>query len=445
MQRFCPMRPTTKAGRRSMRPDENDVGIEERAIGEWQCARDFLARLYVLIRNARNYDRHNEAMLSAARAAHDLLVRMLEESDTIRFEIENDCIFYNNMKLRADVTTFGIFTYIMREARRRGIRAVVFDDTAEVDDMVGLAVAFARFNQSCIEPFKEIKRLLEMEGVAGVHVLRLEGDAAEQDQDGSSSRASREAAKRAFFSAFHIVKQTMKGGISKGSVNPRKIKRVMEAVVDSVLRDEEAMFALTNIRDYDEYTYHHSINVCLLAIAIGSRLGLPKPVLSEIGIAALFHDIGKTEIPLSILNKPGNLTCEEWQSMQKHTSYGVRVLTGLKKLDRAIVRSMVVAFCHHMNIDRSGYPDTERRVKPDVFSRIVRIADVFDALTSARCYKMKPFSRDEALDIIQEKAGLELDPILSAMVKDVAGALPMHADVPEPVTGVGVPSASTVP
>jgi HD-GYP domain-containing protein (c-di-GMP phosphodiesterase class II) len=149
-------------------------------------------------------------------------------------------------------------------------------------------------------------------------------------------------------------------------------------------------------------------------------------VLCEIGIGALFHDIGKTEVPLSILNKPAELTRDEWQSMQKHTKHGVCILTGLKKLDRAIVRAMVVAFCHHMNIDRSGYPRTERHVRPDVFSRIVRIADVFDALTTARCYMIKPFSREEALEIIREKAGIELDPVLSEMVRDVAGALPGH-------------------
>jgi putative nucleotidyltransferase with HDIG domain len=328
--------------------------------------------------------------------------------------------------LRADVTSFGIFKYIVRETKRRGIRALIFDDGAEVEDLVGLAVAFTGFNQACVEPYKEFKRLLEMESIAGIHVLRLE-DGPDQEEGGeSTSQARREDAKRAFFSAFHVVKRTMRDGISKGAVNPRKIKRVMETVVDSVLRDEESMFALTHIRNYDEYTYQHSINVCLLSIAIGSRLGLPKPVLCEIGIGALFHDIGKTKIPISILNKPADLTREEWQSMQKHTKYGVRVLTGLKKLDRAIVRAMVVAFCHHMNIDRSGYPRTERNVKPDVFSRIVRIADVFDALTSARCYMMRPFSRDEALEIIREKAGVELDPILAEMVRDVAGALPVR-------------------
>jgi HD-GYP domain-containing protein (c-di-GMP phosphodiesterase class II) len=76
----------------------------------------------------------------------------------------------------------------------------------------------------------------------------------------------------------------MRGGISKGAVNPRRIKRVMETVVDSVIRDEESMFALTHIRDYDEYTYHHSINICLPSIVIGTRLGLPSHEHRSVGI-----------------------------------------------------------------------------------------------------------------------------------------------------------------
>jgi HD-GYP domain-containing protein (c-di-GMP phosphodiesterase class II) len=409
---------------------ERQAGIEDRAIEESLCAKELLGRLYVLTKNARTYDRHNEAMLTAAQAAHGLLSGLLKESDTVRFDIVNNCVFFNNMKMRTDVTSFGILKYMVRETRRRGFRSLILDDSVEIDDLVGFAVAFIGFNQSCPDPFREILRLLEVEGVAGIHLLPLEAEADQIPEEDSASRANKEDAKRAFFSAFHIVKETMRGGISKGAINPRKIKRVMETVVDSIMLDEESMFALSYIRNYDAYTYYHSINVCLLSIALGNRLGLPKAVLCEIGLGALFHDIGKTEIPLSILNKPSDLSPAEWRHMRKHTEFGVRVLTGLKRLDRAIVRAMVVAFCHHMNIDRSGYPETQRNVRPDIFSRIVRIADVFDALTSARCYKMRPFSRDEALTIIREKAGIELDPILSEMVRDVAGVLPEHAREP---------------
>ena len=117
---------------------------------------------------------------------------------------------------------------------------------------------------------------------------------------------------------------------------------------------------------------------------------------------------------------------------------GVKVLTYLKKMDRTILRAMVVAFCHHLNMDRSGYPQTPSTVMPDVFSRVVRIADIYDALTSARSYRMKPFSRAEALAIITEKAGKELDPTLCAVFADVVGGLPDNID-PHEVDDFGVP------
>ena len=154
------------------------------------------------------------------------------------------------------------------------------------------------------------------------------------------------------------------------------------------------------------------------------RLGLPRQALCDIGIAALFHDVGKTEVPREILNKIDNLTDDDWKQIQEHTLSGVKMLTYLKKLDRTILRSMIVAFCHHLNVDRTGYPETSRPIKPDAFSRIVRIADIYDALTSARSYRMKAFSTSKALEIIAAKAGEQLDPTLCAIFADVIGAGP---------------------
>jgi HD-GYP domain-containing protein (c-di-GMP phosphodiesterase class II) len=106
----------------------------------------------------------------------------------------------------------------------------------------------------------------------------------------------------------------------------------------------------------------------------------------------------------------------------------VKVLTYLKRLDNTILRSMIVAFCHHLNMDRSGYPQTQRTIRPDAISRIVRIADIYDALTSARSYRMKPFSSSEALGVIAEKAGKELDPVLCSIFAEVVGVLPQKLE-----------------
>ena len=405
-----------------------DQTVTEDTTQEIQMAEDLLSKLYVLIRNARTHERQNSAMLQTAHSAEAILERILERCGRARFDVISDCIFFNSTRLRTDITTFNIFKHLIDETKARGIRAIVFDDDAEADDILSLAIVFAGVRSSHIGAFQEIKRRLQLEGVVGIDLQEREKGLDEFHQNSALLGESKEQAKIAFFSALHIVKEAVQGGISKGTVNPRKVKRVVETVVDSILSDEESILALTYMRDYDEYTYYHSLNVCIYSIALANRLGLPKPVLCEMGIASLFHDIGKTYVPLSVLNQVDNLTDDEWRQIRRHTTSGVQVLTQLKKLDATVLRAMVVAFCHHMNLDRSGYPETRRVIRPDTASRIVRIADVYDALTGARSYRIKPFTRAEALKIIEDKSVKELDPILCKIFADVVGAIPEHPD-----------------
>jgi putative nucleotidyltransferase with HDIG domain len=393
-----------------------------------QNAKEFIGKLYVLIRSAHTYDRQNAIMSKSACSAREILERLLEYHNSIRFDVVNDCIFFNSVRLRADVTDVKTFNFLIQQMKIGRIRAVVIDDGADAEDILGFAIVVAKANSAARDPtedpFKEMKRLLQLEGLAGIQIEARKQDIEAFSQTTTLVSPSREQARHAFFSALHIVREAVKDGISKGSVNPRKVKRVVESVVDSILSDEESVLALTYLRDYDEFTYQHCLNVCVFSIALANRLGLPKPVLCEVGIAALFHDIGKTCIPLRVLNETNQLTGKEWRQIRQHTKTGVQILTQFRKIDRITLRSMVVAFCHHMNLDRTGYPVTSRQVTPDIFSRIVRIADIYDALTSARSYRMKPFSRDQVLEMMKEKSGNELDSVLCSIFADVIGVMP---------------------
>jgi HD-GYP domain-containing protein (c-di-GMP phosphodiesterase class II) len=404
-----------------------DQETRQQAIEEFQIAKELLGRLYVLIRTARSYDRANAAMLESAQALHASLGQLIDQHDSVRFDVVNDCVFFNRVRMRSKVAGFHTLKFFVNEAKRRGIRSIIFDEMAEIDDLLSFAIVFAHIDPTLADPFAELQRQIELEGIAGIDIKPVK-KSIEDALHEVRPVSTKEEAKRSFFSALHMVKEAVKESASKGKVNPRKVKRVVESVVDSILSDEESMMALTAIKDYDEYTYHHSFNVCIYSIALGNRLGLPRQALCEVGIAALFHDVGKTDVPRNVLNKVEDLTEADWQTIQEHTLSGVKVLTYLKKMDRVILRSMVVAFCHHMNMDRSGYPKTKAVIKPDAFSRIVRIADVYDALTSARSYRMKPFKRAEALAIITGKAGKELDPTLCAIFAEAVGGLPDEAD-----------------
>jgi putative nucleotidyltransferase with HDIG domain len=393
-----------------------------------KLAKELIGKLYILIRNARTHDRNNSTMSSSARAAADVLERLLESNDFARFEVVSDCIFFNSVRLKPDVADFKTFGFFIEQMKTAHIRAIVINGGCEEEDLLGFAVVVAGIRENARDPaerpFKRLSRLLQLENVAGIRLEERQHDLEAFSQAASLAGSNKDEARHSFFSALHIVREAVKGGISNGSVNPRKVKRVVESVVDNILSDEESVLALTFIRDYDQYTYQHSLNVCVYSIALGNRLGLPKAALCEIGISALFHDIGKTDLPLTILNKTGELTDSEWRQIRRHTKTGVQVLTQFKKLDKVTLRAMVVAFCHHMNLDRTGYPETSRTISPDTASKIVRIADVYDALTGNRSYRVKPFPRSRVLEVIREKSGKELDPVLCAVFEEVVGVLP---------------------
>jgi HD-GYP domain-containing protein (c-di-GMP phosphodiesterase class II) len=414
------------------------ANVSTENLRQFQLAKEFMARFYVLARLARTYDRYNSAVADSAEALYAISTDLLNEVEEVRFDIQNECVFFNRTRLRANLSGFNTLKYFVDEMTARGVRSLAVEDLAEVDDFLSFGMVFARMDLEHPDPFKELVRLMNLEGIAGIDIQRIRKPGEDGEFEGDTSGPTREEAKRSFFSALHIVKQAVKDGISRGKVNPRKVKRVVESVVDSIISDEESMLALTAIKDYDEYTYHHCFNVCIYSIALGNRLGLPRQSLCDIGIAALFHDVGKTDVPHTILNKIQDLSEDDWKVIQDHTLSGVKVLTYLKRLDNTIIRSMIVAFCHHLNMDRSGYPATHRPIRPDAMSRIVRIADIYDALTSARSYRMKPFSSSEALGIIAEKAGKELDPVLCSIFAEVVGVLPQKVTderMAEVVTG----------
>lgn len=377
------------------------------------CYRELIGRLYVLFNLAKTHEKHNQAVDEAAELLYSILADLMDESRHVRIDVLNDSIYVNGVRVPMTVSTFAMTRSIVSELKHRKIGSITFKENVETGDLIDLAFVIAKAKPGEEMTFEEIKRLIALEGISGIRIgPRIEES---QTYEGAVVAKQRIDAKRALLSAMNVVRDAVRGGIIEGRVNPRRAKRAIESVVDSILADEDAMLALTLIRNYDEYTYQHSFNVCVYSIAIGNRLGLPRKLLADIGVAALFHDIGKTAIPQSILNKSTDLSDEEWNLIRSHPILGVKLLSNLKKIDTTTLRSIIVAFSHHLNIDRSGYPRLRSDIEPDVVSQIVRIADIFDALTSSRSYRLKPFSHKDAIEILFEGAGSEVDETLTAI------------------------------
>lgn len=170
------------------------------------------------------------------------------------------------------------------------------------------------------------------------------------------------------------------------SVYTKELLQVINNIIDDIFSNEHIMLNIMDIKNCDDYTFSHSVNVAILSIATGSMLGLSREELKELGTGAILHDIGKIMIPEEILKKNSSLTDSEYELIKQHSELGYEILCRIPDVSQGAAR---VALSHHERVDGRGYPNGNIGGEIHIYSKIVAIADVFDALTSDRIYRKK--------------------------------------------------------
>jgi putative nucleotidyltransferase with HDIG domain len=163
-----------------------------------------------------------------------------------------------------------------------------------------------------------------------------------------------------------------------------EIGNLVDDISLSITRNPEAFLSLSRLKTIDNYTYLHSVAVCALMIALGKQMGLDNALLKDLGMAGLLHDVGKMMVPEEVLNKPGRLTDEEFDIMKQHPQMGLEILKGSQGVCDI---ALDVCLHHHERIDGKGYPDRLSGEALSLFARMGAVCDVYDAITSVRCYK----------------------------------------------------------
>ena len=225
---------------------------------------------------------------------------------------------------------------------------------------------------------------------------------------------------KTYESTAEVISGFMEKIAKGGGVDSKLAKEAVADCVDSVLHSPDAMLWLTHLKNKDEYTAQHSINVCVLAIVLGRHLNFSEKDLNIAGLCGMMHDMGKMLIPLSILNKPGKLEWDELLRMQSHTTLGYELLQSSENMHPSAIET---ALTHHERLDGKGYP---RQIKPSGisdFAKIVTIVDMYDAMTSDRIYQ-KGITHLEATHVITNMAGAHLDPILVIKFIESLGVYP---------------------
>jgi HD-GYP domain-containing protein (c-di-GMP phosphodiesterase class II) len=199
------------------------------------------------------------------------------------------------------------------------------------------------------------------------------------------------------------------------------MEKLVWSFIDSMSRTTRFILPLAKLKEHDEYTFVHCVNVSLLVLAQARAFGIQGPMLHSFGMAGLLHDIGKLTIPLTVLNKPGKLEGEDWAVMQSHAEQGSWYLS---EMEGTLPLTAVVAFEHHLRYDgQASYPILKKPRVPNLASRMTSIADAYDAMSTVRPYQ-KPLMRTSALDILRKRAETFYDPLLVANFVQLVGDSP---------------------
>lgn len=204
--------------------------------------------------------------------------------------------------------------------------------------------------------------------------------------------------KAVYRDAKHIVQQAMTDLRMGREINTDAVARVVDGLVDSVLRNPAALASLSRLKSFDEYTFFHSVNTSVLALGMGRSLGMDRETLHLLGMGTLLHDVGKTRVPLEILNKPGRFEPNEYEIIKEHALHGAEILSHTPGLHESAIKP---ALEHHERVDGSGYPHRRKGHELSQFGLIGSIVDIYDAITSDRVYHkaMPPF---KALQFLYE-------------------------------------------
>jgi HD-GYP domain-containing protein (c-di-GMP phosphodiesterase class II) len=387
------------------------------------AGREFLVMLYTAFRSLKLYPLENAQVQKALDDLTAATTHLLDVERELEVRLQGEFLFVNSTRLRLDLDNYASFSHILGQFRQCGVGAVRIDEGVERRELqifVSLLLSYAAKEANPNKVFELGQKLTD----GSVTHISVEPPL-DTDEETEDAERQKEAAKRTYARSVAVTKEVVNSIRMGRSANVKKVKRAVQAIVDQVLNNEESLMGLTTLRDYDEYTFTHSVNVCIFSVALGRKLGFSKLQLYDLGMAALFHDVGKSRVPLEVLNKEGGLTDEEWRIIQAHPWLGVLTLFGLRGYGEIPYRGMIVAYEHHMKMDLTGYPKSVRARELSIFSKIVAVADGFDAATSRRVYQTVPIQPDQVLKEMWENPRRGYDQVVVKAFINLVGIYPV--------------------
>ena len=335
-----------------------------------------------IAKGATLYPNTHPAVVNPLVTVSEMVRKLHEEKALVEFGIVNGLLFFEDHIFYEESPVIKQF---VSQLEGKTLSSVSILKGFENNDLFEILKLLTLNDPLLAEP-GAIRDKLINEGISKITVKYVD----EEDE------SIEERAKKAYFEAVDVVKSTF-NEVRMGRI-PKldKTKKIIKEIVDIVFTDHNAMLCLTMIKAYDDYTFNHSVNVSVLAVAIAKALNTSETMVNEIGVAGLLHDIGKTKTEISIIKKPGKLTEEEFAVIKQHPVNGYEILKQMEDVNKNILD---IVHQHHVHYDKKGYPDfgVEQELNP--YCTLITTADTYDAITTLRSYQ-KPRTPKDAIDIM---------------------------------------------
>ena len=376
-----------------------------------QLSDDLLRRFGASLRGIQLYaathpivSRNLEALAEALRSLH-------AHDATIVIGMVGDELIVGDLPMSKAGMSMG---ELMRRFKAMGIERVTIQRQVTLDELKEFAAKFGHFEKSLTgDALRDAAAQLES---ANIRVGRVTMDekVPEESTDAASIR-------RTYAEAVSVASMVWESARSDARPDPTQAQTMIDGLAQAIVQNRSALLALTALKDYDNYTFTHMVNVSILTMGQARALGIEGPLLREFGMAGLMHDIGKVKTPSEILNKPAKLTDEEFEIMKRHTVDGAEILRGTPDIPAL---APVVAFEHHLRIDGTGYPHGVSRPSLNLATMLCGIADVYDAMRSQRKYQQAHPS-DRILAVLQRNDGTQFDQNLVRRFVQLLGIYPV--------------------
>lgn len=384
--------------------------------------RALLTAMHGAARAVKLYPPEHQSVQRALAELADVAEDIRRGNEELELRVQGDFIFINGTRLRLDLSNYASFGRVLEIFRAVGIGSARVVETASARDWLAFltVVEAGGGREYGANDATDVACGLAVAGTTAFDVAPV----AEADDLNVGRVKAQAAAKRTYAQSVALTKDVIHSVRMGRAPSSKKIKRAVQVIVDEVLNEETSLIGLTTLREYDEYTYTHSVNVCIFAVALGKRLAMNKLQLYELGLAALMHDIGKSRVAIDVLHKSTALDDHDWRRITMHPWMGVLTLFQLRGQQELPFRAMVVAHEHHMKCDLTGYPRSQRPRTLTMMSKIVAVADGYDAATSRRAYQTTPFPPSAVLQEMRDNPGRGMDQVVVKAFVALLGIYP---------------------